>query len=254
MITLIVIPALQSATADQSFDHVVGEAFGLRSADLLYRETHCGTHNKLAREVIYQHRDGSLIAHKMLDYSSGHITPSFVQHNILAKEKIKVTFDQEELSMHVTGSSNRALKSSHLVTDLATNPIVIDAGFDGFIRDNWNKLVSGEVQEFQFPLASRSRLISLRVKASACSYKTETDQCFNLELSNWFFRMLAAPIELGYDPGMSRLTRYRGLSNIEDERGNGQVVDIRYRYQEIPSPACNIDHLLLSNNTTHLKN
>ena len=254
MIVLVAIPAMQSAAADQSFDHVVGDAFGLESADLLYRETHCGIHNKLTREVIYQNRDGSLIAHKVLDYGSGHTTPSFVQHNILAKEKIKVTFDQEELSMHVTGSSNRALESKYLVTDLARKPIVIDAGFDRFIRDNWNKLVSGETQEFRFPLASRSRLISLRAKTSTCSYKTETDQCFTLEFSNWFFRMLAAPIELGYDPGMARLTRYRGLSNIEDERGNGQVVDIRYRYQEIPPSTCNIDHLLLSNNTTHLKN
>jgi hypothetical protein len=249
MIALIAIPAMQSAIADQSFDHVVGDAFGLKSTDFLYRETHCGIQNKLASEVIYQHSDGSLIAHKVLDYNSGHTTPSFVQHNIRAKEKIRVTFDQEELSMFLTGSSDSSQESKHLVTDHISKPIVIDAGFDGFIRDNWDKLVSGEMQEFQFPLASRSSLVSLRIRPSICSYRTESDQCFTVEPSNWFFRLLAKPIELGYDSSLVRLTRYRGLSNIDDESGKSQVVDIKYRYQKMPGSACNIDRLLLSDNT-----
>lgn len=251
-LVLVALSAMQNASADQSFDHVVGDAFGLKSTDLLYRETHCGIQNKPGREVIYQHHDGTLIAHKLLDYRSGHTTPSFVQHNFQANEKIEVIFNQEELSMSVTGSGNRELENIYPVTELAGKPIVIDAGFDGFIRDNWDKLVSGEAQEFRFPLVARSRLVSLRVKPSACSYETETDQCFTLEPSNWFFRMLAAPIELGYDSSLTRLTRYRGLSNINDETGKGLIVDIKYRYQGTPGTACNIDRLLLNDNTTNL--
>ena len=76
------------------------------------------------------------------------------------------------------------------------------------------------------------------MRPAQCTYETETDQCFRLELSNWFFRMLADPIELGYDPAQRRLTRYRGLSNIGDGKGNGLVVDIRYDYQDVPEQAC----------------
>ena len=44
--------------------------------------------------------------------------------------------------------------------------------------------------------------------------------------------MLASPIELGYDSTLMRLSRYRGLSNINDDNGDGLVVDIKYQYQE----------------------
>lgn len=252
LIALVALPAMPIAAANQSIKHVVGDAFGLKSNELIYRETHCGTQDELANEVFYQNRDGTLIAYKELDYKSGHTTPSLVQHNFQAGEKIQVSFDQQTVSMSVTDHDNQESKNTYPVTDTASKPIVIDAGFDGFIRDNWNILVSGDTQEFQFPLASRSSLVSLQVKPSVCSYETETDQCFTLEPSNWFFRMLASPIELGYDSSLARLNRYRGLSNINDQNGRGLIVDIKYRYQGIPGAACNIDRLVLRDNTTNL--
>ena len=252
LIALVAFPGLSGAAASQSMNYVVGDAFGLKSNDFIYSETHCGAQDELASEIFYQHRDGSLIAHKELDYKSGHTTPSFVQHNFQAREKIQVSFDQEAVSMSVTDYDNQGNKKIYPLTDTANKPTVIDAGFDGFIRDKWDELVSGEMQEFRLPVASRSRLVSLRVKSSVCRYETETDQCFTVEPSNWFFRMLASPIELGYDTSLTRLTRYRGLSNINDENGRGLVVDIKYRYQEIPGAACNIDRLVLNDKTSNL--
>jgi len=247
MIALVGLPAMQGAIANQSSEHVIGDAFGLKSNDFLYSETYCGI-SELASEVIYQDPDGTLLAHKKLDYLSGPTTPSFVQHNIQANEKIAVSFDQQAVSMSVTDSTNREIENVSSVIDTDGTPLVIDAGFDVFIRNNWDKLVAGKTREFQFPLASRSSLVSLQVKPSVCSYESEADQCFTLEPANWFFRMLASPIELGYDANLARLTRYRGLSNINDESGKGLIVDIRYRYSASPGTACDIDRLLLSDN------
>ena len=81
-------------------------------------------------------------------------------------------------------------------------------------------------------MVSRNQLIALRLKKSPCQYETNTDQCFALEPANWLFRMLASPIELGYDSTLMRLNRYRGLSNINDVNGAGLVVDIKYQYQQ----------------------
>ena len=250
LIALALLPAMQNAVANQSSEHVIGEAFSLKSNNLLYSETHCGI-DEFASEVIYQHRDGTVIAHKALDYQSGPRTPSFVQHNIQAKEKIKVSFDHQQVSMSVTVSGDEELEDKYPIVDIDRTPLVIDAGFDVFIRDHWDELVSGDTREFQFPLASRSSMISLRVKPTDCSYETDTDQCFKLEAANWFLRMLASPIELGYDANLARLTRYRGLSNINDESGKGLIVDIRYRYQPIPGTACDIDRLVLGENITN---
>ena len=249
LIALVAVSAMSGAAANQSTKNFVGDAFGLKSNDLVYRETHCGTQDENVSEVFYQLGDGTLIAHKSLDYQSGHMTPSFVQHNIQSKEKIEVSFDQQAVSMSMTEQDNRESKSTYSVTDAVSKPIVIDAGFDGFIRDNWDELVSGTTQEFQFPLASRASLVSLQVKPSVCSYESEVDQCFTLESSNWFFRLLASPIELGYDSDLVRLTRYRGLSNINDENGKGLVVDIKYRYQEISANACDIGPMVFQDNS-----
>ena len=248
-VLLIVVIAIEEGEASQTDVHVVGEAFGLKNAEFMYLETHCKRQHKMDGEVFYQRQDGSLIARKLLDFRSGKLTPSFVQHNIQANEKISISYDQTEVSMSVISNGKEQLDKKIPIAKGASLPIVIDAGFDTFIRDNWDKLDSGETRWFLFPLASRSRLISLRVRPATCSYETEADRCFKLEPSNWLFRMLAAPIELGYDASKVRLTRYRGLSNINDENGDGMVVDIRYSYEDKPGLACSVGTHSLTGST-----
>jgi hypothetical protein len=235
-IKIMILPFLLSPTpsysADQLYEQMVGNATGLQSGERLYKEIHCGVANELVSDVYYRSSDGPLIAHKKLDYQSGRTTPSFVQTYVLSQERVKVDFDQETLVMSMTTRDGAESNRQYQLAALGKTPVVIDAGFDVFIRDNWQQLVSGNIMVFQFPLASRAQLISLRVKKSFCQYETNTDQCFALEPSNWFFRMLASPIELGYDSTFMRLNRYRGLSNINDDEGGGLVVEIKYQYQE----------------------
>ena len=94
---------------------------------------------------------------------------------------------------------------------------------------------------------TRTALIELQVSASSCSFESENSQCFKLEISNWLYRMLSSPIELGYDRSEKHLIRYRGLSNIENESGVGLDVDIRYSYQNLPGQACVLDSKALVN-------
>ena len=205
----------------------IGSAYDLESDELLYRETHCVSEDDLAREVIYQDVKGKLIARKNLDYSSGATTPSFVQQNFYSGELIEVALDQGIVSMAVVDAdSGKALKSAEEQPNQKV-PVVIDAGFDAFVRQNWDIMVAGESLTFQFPLSDRGSLIELRIQPLSCSYETQTDQCFRLDLANWLLRVLVKPIELGYNADSRRLTRYRGLSNIGDANGDGLVVDIQ---------------------------
>ena len=226
--------------AGDKIGETVGSAYDLKSDELLYQETHCISLDKLAREVIYEDAKGELIARKMVDYSSGATTPSFVQHNLYSNELIEVALQQGVVTMAVVDAGNRDTRKSVTEQPSQDLPIVIDAGFDVFVRENWDSLVAGESFEFQFPFADRSSLIELRIRRFGCSYSTQTDQCFRLELASWLLRMVVKPIELGYDPGLRRLKRFRGLSNIGDENGNGLVVDIQYDYLDIPGTACEL--------------
>ena len=44
--------------------------------------------------------------------------------------------------------------------------------------------------------------------------------------------MLVDPFELTYDRGSRRLLRFTGVSNLKDEAGQSQQVDIHYQYPE----------------------
>lgn len=225
-----------SAQANIAAPYVIGTAYDPDSQAHLYSEAHCSNGDSLAREVIYRDADSRLLAHKLLNYQTGPTTPSYRQNNLYAGESIAVEVRQDSVAMTVTDSAGMS-KTVNASID-ANLPLVIDAGFDAFVRDNWEELVSGQDKRFQFPFAGRESLVNLRIRPAPCSVDAGTNQCFLLELDNWALRLIVDPIELGYDAGSRRLVRYSGLSNIGDGKGEGQVVDIRYRYEDLPGAAC----------------
>ena len=230
--------AAGSAQASERLTQTTSEAFDLESGELLYREVHCVNEDVTEREVFYKAPDGELLARKLVDYRSGAITPSFEQQNFYSNETIRVGFEQGQVNMSVVDNQSQQPRSESAVEPGDDLPVVIDAGFDEFVREHWDVLVAGENLEFQFPFADRESLVELRIGPRACSYESSTDQCFRLDLANWFLRLLVAPIELGYDREDRQLVRYRGLSNIGDGSGNGLVVDLRYDYQNVPGSTC----------------
>lgn len=237
---------IQQAHARDMAAQVVGDAMDLNSNEPLYREIHCLSSDALAREVIYRDVDDQLIAHKFLNYKTGRTTPSFVQQNFYARESFAVELQQEKLAL-ISQQVDGSLPAKRVfIRPNEELPLVIDAGFDAFVTDHWSGLVAGESNSFQFPFAGRETLVELRIIAAPCSYDTETDQCFRIELDNWLLKVLVAPIELGYDAKLKRLARFRGLSNIGDSEGEGLVVDIRYNYQDLPALACNASDVILN--------
>lgn len=238
LLVLMLLAIASHVAASDSSAQVIGEAHDMQSDELLYREVYCARDNSDKVEVIYRNTDGGVIARKLLDYNSGSVSPSFVQQNFYSSEIIEVELVAGKVTMSVLDAETAMPKKVESAEANEKLPLVIDAGFDEFIRENWDSLVSGEKKKFLFPFVERSRMVELRVKPVSCSYPSDSDQCFRLEMSNWLIRMLVAPIELGYDPGKRRLTRYRGLSNIGDGKGGGSVVDIRYDYQNVPEQAC----------------
>jgi hypothetical protein len=214
----------------------VGEATDLHTHKALYSEIHCQDDETAVRNVIYLDSENQPLAYKTLSYNSAPATPSYVQRNLYNGETIAVALQSSTLAMTVAGEGDAGKTVTTQIDD--TLPLVIDAGFDAFVTDHWDTLVSGQSASFQFPFASRESVVDLRIEASVCSYDTQTDQCFELQLDHWLLKMLVAPIELGYDASLQRLTRYRGLSNIGNGNGEGLVVDISYRYQDLPPQAC----------------
>tara|TARA_R110002049_G_scaffold85550_18_gene217513 strand:+ start:1260 stop:1973 length:714 start_codon:yes stop_codon:yes gene_type:complete len=214
----------------------IGEAYDQDTDRLLYREVHCVSADTRVREVAYRNPQAQLIAFKALDYQAGPWTPSFVQRNVHSNSVLAVQLAEGKILLTRTEGDSEPEVAT--LQPGGEYPVVVDAGFDAFVTDNWDSLVAGKVGRFQFPVAARETLVELSIERARCSYETETDQCFRLELDNWLLRMVAEHIELGYDASTQRLARFRGVSNIGDGSGAGMAVDIQYRYHDLAALQC----------------
>jgi hypothetical protein len=211
----------------ESFPDAIGKAYSFDGKKALYEERHFYSENGRSHKVLYLSVDGEQFAHKELDYQTGRSTPVFRQEDTRYSQTIEVKWVGEQLS--ISYFSKKDGPERQKLIDVK-DPLVIDAGFDQFIRENWDGLLQGDRLGFHFPAPSRLTLVSLVVENKRCSYSTDVDHCFYINASNWIFKLLVDPIELGYDKNSQRLKRFRGIANIQDENGEGLKVDIHYHY------------------------
>ncbi|ARN73423.1 hypothetical protein [Oceanicoccus sagamiensis] len=206
---------------------VIGDAYALGGETLLYREYHYYSEDGMDHRVVYIAPDNSKIAEKSLNYRPGKSTPEVNHQAWLYPEKIQIAWDSDQLALAYTDND----AEQKTATLDANWPLVIDAGFDNYVRENWPSLLTGASLEFYFPAPTRMSLVNLMIKQKLCAAERQNDVCFSVNSSNWFIRLLLDPIELSYDKDTQQLSRFRGLGNMMDKEGNGLKVDIRYRYQ-----------------------
>lgn len=104
-------------------------------------------------------------------------------------------------------------------------PVVIDGGFNRFIKDHWADLSSGEPLPFNFVAPSQLDYFAFEAVKTAAGPGAIT---FAIRPANKVLRLLVDPIEVTYDVPTRRMTRYRGLSNINDARGKSLKVRLVY--------------------------
>jgi hypothetical protein len=53
---------------------------------------------------------------------------------------------------------------------------------------------------------------------------------FKVKIENWFLRAFAPEFEFKYDKKIERIIWYKGMSNIKDDKGKNQTVEINYKF------------------------
>ncbi len=216
-----------------SLDYI-GEAYDLERPDkLLYREQHSLTqrHDKqgklipVTRQVEYFSADGELIAEKTNQYSNAATQPDFILKDL--RHNYSEQSEQLAKGWRLTLQENGTTSSK--VIDDFDYELVIDAGFDDFIRKHWQALSAGKTVPFSFASVARQTSVNFEVEASNPE-RLQQPLKITMTLRSSLLSWLLDPIELEYQRSTQRLLRYRGLSNIQDNDQQGQQVDIRYRY------------------------
>ena len=183
---------------------VVGEARDLDTGETVYLEYYYCTDDALKCSVFYLRPDEKVIARKELDYQPSAKAPKLTFQDFRIDREVKI--------------------------ERADPETVVDAGFDNFVRLQWNDLEEGEAVKFPFRMVGRDELIKMR--ASRQQQCEQDNLCLQIRLDSWLLGNLIDPIQLTYDKNSQRLLRFKGISNLRNDEGRTQKVDIIYRYPE----------------------
>lgn len=185
--------------------YVVGTAYAQENKELLYREYHYCSDDALQCEVEYRDDSNAQITHKTLDYRQSLTSPElFVKAYRQEADQLLAISDIEEL--------------------------VVDAGFDNFVRSKWLDLSTGLAVVFPFQSLGFDKPLKMRavkVDPEGCG---QANVCLSVRLDSWLLGLITSPIDLVYSRDKRRLLQFSGISNIRGLSGEPLNVDIQYRY------------------------
>lgn len=234
---LLMLPALLqvlpvSAATTEVLEYT-GTARDINDSSLvLYRESHRLTlqnQRPVSREVEYHDANGRLLATKTNRYGENAATPEFTLTDARKEYREQAVFQGNELTLSLTEQGNSSRKTFRNLPD----DLIIDAGFDDFVRQHWPALLNGERVDFHFASAARQDLIRFRLEPQASD---NNELVLSMRLSSRLLAWLLDPIELTYDKTSQRLLRYKGLTNIQDDNGTTFKAVIHYQYHDQATP------------------
>ena len=173
-------------------------------------------------ETRYSRADGRAIARLVSEYAPGSFAPDYEFQDLRtgAREAVRRAGDAIRL---VDGDRAKVLP---LPEDL---PLVAGQGLDRYAREHLEELAGGEVLRVSLALPGRLDAFGFQLRGE----RIENGRIrVRFEPSSFLLRLLAPSLEGEYDPATRRLVRYVGMSNVADEDGSPQQVEISYSYPE----------------------
>jgi len=211
---------------------VSGAAYNLKTGKLLYRELIGHVNDSHEVEVNYAKPDGIIFARKILNYETEVFQPSMTLTDDRDDEVVSAVFDAGKLLL-----THKLKGDSQTKTLYETAKLVIDAGVDAFIQQQWQKITSGKKLEFDVADARHlgvEKFIIREIDASVSplAYKgaLESWKYFKVDTANKLSSIFVEPIYYAYEPDGRYLMRYQGRANIDNDKGDAWSVRIEYEY------------------------
>jgi len=211
---------------------VSGKAYNLKTGKLAYRELITGLNENKEVTVNYAKPNGVIFASKTLNYSTEVFQPGVVFNDERDDETVSAVFDAGRLLL-----THRVKGDSQTKTLYETSKLIIDAGVDAFIQQQWAKITSGKKIEFDVADARHlgvEKFVIREVDASASplAFKgaAETWKYFRVDTANKLSSIFTEPMFYAYEPDGLYLMRYQGRSNIDNDSGDAWDVLIEYEY------------------------
>lgn len=227
---------LASAPACADWRAYSGDARAPDDGRLLYTEQHLQRFDGTGlreRWVIYRCPDGAAFARKRIDYAASRVSPAFVLEDGRDGYREGLRWRDGEAELFARADAGAPERATRLA---AGGGLVADAGFDEFVRREWDRLLAGEAVMLRFAIPVRGQALGFRVRHQG---RTDIDgraaELFRLRLGG-VLGWIAPHIDVAYDRDQRRLLRYQGLSNLRDGNGDQWVARI-----DFPAPPIRVD-------------
>lgn len=231
-----------SAPADWRYQSYDGTAVDPKSGELLYRESHfLAVEGASVRErlVLYRCADGRPFARKRVaEMFATPWMPEFDMVDARIDYREGLDGSGEQLTVFVQQPGAAELRRETIRK--APVDLVADAGFDRFVRDNWDRLLAGESLRLSFLVPSRLEYMGFKVRRLREErIDGRPAQVFRLALGG-FIGLFVSGIDVAYDQETRLLMRFEGLSNVRAPNGDNYVARIDFpksERREEPGPA-----------------
>jgi len=229
---------IQQCTRYQGAD-ITGIAISHGTGKPLYCEYHYSSPDNIITTVEYWDDKQQLIVKKKLDFSTGLASPSVDQQDFRHGERRQVSKQSDDWLLRYQPANREGVTTPVVDKVLRTKkPIVVDAGFDKIVRQQWDVLVSGKAKVFRFASPIHGRTISLRVKRrqqERClsrQYDQQKQICYVIQPQSTLLRWFAKPLALVYDKATRRLLMFSGVVNITSDEGGDLSAAVYYQYRD----------------------
>jgi hypothetical protein len=211
-----------------------GNAVDLKTKEKLYTDNHVeniqsGKH--LSSLIEYRDPSGKVFAKKNINFSKNPHLPDFkledFRDGYIEGSEIKGN------NIRVYYRKNKDSKLEEKTFPIPPNPVV-DGGFDYFIKDNWEKLESGQKLSFQMFAPSKLDYFKFKVgKVKLAKFRGRDAMYLKMELDKFLINAFLPSISIVYDLESKRIVHYEGISNINDPDGKSLFVRITYNHKQI---------------------
>jgi len=179
-------------------------------------------------------RKTTTFAHKELNFSTNLFVPAVTQIDYRNGERRESHIEDNNIRMTYQENTRKKINS----TTIATKDIdIVDAGFNNFVKANWEKLIAGKPLPANFGSIIHQKSLPLLITAipvEKCNLQKNSiniQSCFVVDINNSFLRLLLSSIKISYD-SKHRLLQFDGVVNIQDDLGRSQSATINYFYKE----------------------
>lgn len=226
-IQLMLIVFVGSASAVDVVRHAVGIARDAGSRQVSYIEHHQGLPSGTQRIDYYQ-ADLTPIAYKLLTYTGRPQHPSIEQENFVLGTRARVEVTADEIKMW-RFEEGKASSSSVPISD----SLIVDAGFDAFIKANWSSLQDAPARQVEFAAAGNAQTLKMRLTVE----KGIEPGVVKLSVTptSWLVRLFLPRLTFFYSEDR-QLLRYEGYSNFVPSDSDSQQVVVEFAYYETASP------------------